>query len=199
MASGTNRVVNGVTGTKYGRIHARILIDERRRRMARLVRPCDETQAAALLSGWIPELLIRRFQVFDRRNDPDLQEVRGRRRRRVELAVDHAGARAHRLHFVRAEHVLLAHAVLVRKPALEHVGEDLHVAMAVRAEAFAGSHTIVVEHTQRTKPHVLRVVIPAERKRVIAVQPPQIGVAAVLGLAQRQHALILTLLSRFAR
>jgi hypothetical protein len=35
-------------------------------------------------------------------------------------------------------------------------------------------------------------VIVAKRKRVIAVQPPEIGVAAVLGFSKREHALILT-------
>ena len=129
----------------------------------------------------------------DRRDEPDLKEVR----RLVSDALNSL--------WITPEPALIActsfgpstccfaHAVLVREPAVEHVGQDLHVAMAVRTEALAGRDAIVVEHAQRAKAHVLRIVVPAERKRVIAVQPPQVALAAVLGLSQCQHVHILTL------
>src|SRR4030095_7213824 len=63
--------------------------------------------------------------------------------------------------------------------------------MSVCSEALACGNTVIVEHTQRPESHVLRVVIVAKRKRVISVQPPEIGVAAVLGFSKREHALIL--------
>ena len=52
-----------------------------------------------------------------------------------------AGARAHALHVAGADHRARAHAVLVRERALEHVGDDLHVAVPVRAEALRRAAT----------------------------------------------------------
>jgi hypothetical protein len=59
----------------------------------------------------------------------------------VELAVHHAAAGAHALHVAGADHagrLAIAHAVLVRQLAREHIADDLHVAVAMRAEAAAG-------------------------------------------------------------
>ena len=63
--------------------------------------------------------------------------------------------------------------------AVEHVGHDLHVPMPVGVEARAGPHAILVDHAQRAEAHVVGVVIVAEREGVAAVQPAEIGDAAL--------------------
>ena len=89
-------------------------------------------------------------------------------RRRVELAVQHAAARAHALHVARRDDRAVAHAVLVRQLPVEHVGNDLHVAVAVRAEAHARLHAVLVDHAQRAEAHVRRIVVVGKRKAVDA-------------------------------
>jgi hypothetical protein len=78
-------------------------------------------------------------------------------------------------------------AVLVLERALEDVGEDLHVAVAVRAEARSRLDPVVVDHAQAAKAHVARVVVLAERERVPAVEPAPVGPAAVLRASNRDH------------
>jgi hypothetical protein len=91
-------------------------------------------------------LLVAGLDAAVPRQDPDLQEMRGLVGRVVELAVQHAGAGAHALHVAGADDtrhgaavLAVAHAVAVRQRAVEHVGHDLHVAVAVGAEAGAGA------------------------------------------------------------
>ena len=55
-------------------------------------------------------------------------------------------------------------AVLVLERALENVGQDLHVAVSVRAEALAGLDPVVVQHAQGAEAHVVGIVVVAERK-----------------------------------
>jgi Arc/MetJ family transcription regulator len=112
----------------------------------------------------------------------------------VELAVQHAGAGAHALHVagqddagVCAAGRAVAHAVLVRQRAVEHITDDLHVAMAVRAEAGARRDAVVVDDAQVAHAHVARVVVVGEREAVETLQPAVVGITAVGGLAQRQH------------
>src|SRR5690606_15772039 len=119
--------------------------------------------------------------------DPDLQEVQRRVLRGVELAVPDAVAGAHPLQFARAEHAFAAVVVAVRQPAFEHVADDLHVGVAVRRGARARRDAILVDHPQRTPAHPRRVVVVAEGKRVAAVEPAGLDVAAFGGSAQDLH------------
>jgi hypothetical protein len=77
---------------------------------------------------------------------------------------------------------------LCRQRAVEHVAHDLHVAVSVRGEAGAGCNAVLVDHAQVAEPHVLRVVIVGERKRVVALEPAMIGVATVRRFANADHA-----------
>ena len=97
--------------------------------------------------------------------------------RGVELAVDDPVARRHRLHHVRPQHVLFAHAVAMRQAALHDIGEDLHAAMTVRSKAFARRNAVLVQNAQRSKIVVCRIGIAPEGKRLIAVEPAEIYVA----------------------
>ena len=91
-------------------------------------------------------------------------EVRRRAGRVVELAVLDAGAGAHALHVARADGGAVAQAVLVPQFAGEHVGDDLHVAVAVRAETGARRDAVLVDDAQVADAHVARVVIVGRTK-----------------------------------
>ena len=71
--------------------------------------------------------------------------------------------------------------------AFEHVGNDLHVGVGMRWEAATPGDFVVIDHTQWAKSHVLGIVILAKRERVPAVEPAEVGVAALVGLSYREH------------
>ena len=97
------------------------------------------------------------------------------------LAVANAGAGAHPLGEARVEDAVVAFAVLVLESAGEHPGDDLHVAVAVGAEALAGGDDVVVVDQQQAVALVLGGVVGAEVERVLRVQPAGIGEEAVGG------------------
>src|SRR5262245_61607747 len=76
------------------------------------------------------------------------------------------------------------------EPALEHVRDDLHVAMRMPPETLAGRHAILVDHAQRAEPHVLRIVVIRERKRVPAVEPAMLCMPALSRFANRDHVVL---------
>ena len=67
----------------------------------------------------------------------------------------------------------------MRELAGQHVADDLHVAVTVRAEALAGSDAILVDHAQRAELDVLRIEVVGERERVVRLEPAVIGIAAL--------------------
>ena len=71
--------------------------------------------------------------------------------------------------------------------ALEHVGDDLHVAVSVGAEALAGLHAILVDHAQRAEAHVARVVVLGEREGVSALEPAVAREPALVAAAHADH------------
>jgi hypothetical protein len=85
------------------------------------------------------------------------------------------------LHVAGANDRAGADAVAVLERTLEHVGDDLHVGVAVRAEALAGLHAVLVDDAQRAETHVPRIVVVGERERVAAIEPAQVGATAVAG------------------
>lgn len=68
--------------------------------------------------------------------------------------------------------------------ALGHAAEDLHVAVAARAEPSAGCHPGLVDDEQVAPASVRGVVVAGEREAVRRLQPAVIGTAAVLGASQ---------------
>ena len=72
----------------------------------------------------------------------------------------------------------IAHAVLVLQRAFQHVAEDLHVAMRMRAEALPGRDAVVIDDAQGAEAHVRRIVVVGEGEGVMRLQPAVIGVAA---------------------
>ncbi|KAG0768036.1 hypothetical protein G6F22_017554 [Rhizopus arrhizus] len=106
---------------------------------------------------------------------------------RVELGVHHTAASAHPLHVAGLDGRTAAHAVLVRNGAVQHIGDDLHVPMAVRAEAAAGSNAVVIDHAQCAEAHVSRVVVVGEGEGMAGGQPAMLGQATGSALADLQH------------
>src|SRR2546422_6674424 len=80
-----------------------------------------------------------------------------------------------------------SHGVLVGKRALEHVADDLHVAVPVGAEARARGDAILVDDAQRPEPHVPRVLVAGEGEAVVRVEPAVVGMAALGGGSQFGH------------
>ena len=80
-----------------------------------------------------------------------------------------------------------AEAVAVCQLAVEDVADDLHVAVAVRAEAAARSDPVLVDDAQVAEAHVARIVVVGEREAVLALQPAVIGVAPFGRFAQGDH------------
>src|SRR5262249_45817694 len=73
--------------------------------------------------------------------------------------------------------------VLVSELTGQHVADDLHVAMAVRAEAGARGDAVFVDHAQGPELDVFRVEIVSERERVVGPEPAVVGVASVGAVA----------------
>ena len=76
------------------------------------------------------------------------------------------------------------------KRAVEHVGDDLHIAVRVGGEAGARRDAVVIDHAQRLEAHVGRVAIAAERERVPAVEPAPVGAAALVRPTSLDHPLV---------
>ena len=82
--------------------------------------------------------------------------------RMVELAVLDAAARAHALHVAGRDAFDIAHAVLVRQVARQHIADDFHVLVAMRAKAGFGRDAVFVDDAQIAPAHVGRVVVARE-------------------------------------
>src|SRR5436190_2552475 len=147
-----------------------------------------QDQLAELLGLAQRDLLVARLQTTLPGLDPDLQKVNRLARRPVELAVRDAGARCDPLQLAGAQRLGVTHAVLMRQLAAKHVGEDLHIVVAMRAEARARRHPVLIDHAKRPEAHMFPIEIIREGKAVIAVQPAVIGVTAFLTFTNRRHA-----------
>jgi hypothetical protein len=101
--------------------------------------------------------------------------------------VHDAGPGGHALDVARPDDRTGAEIVLVLQGAVENVGHDLHVAMAVRRKAGTGLDDVVVENAQHGKPHVLGIVVVGERERVPGIEPAMVGMAAILRVANGDH------------
>src|SRR5262249_16750833 len=147
----------------------------------------DEAQPASLVAVGEGLLLVARRQPFLVWQQPDLQEVHRLIGRVVVLAMPDPRARRHALHVARADHRAGADAVPGLDAALQAVGHDFHIRMAMSGERAAWPQAIFVDHAQGAEAHMLRVVIVAEGKAVPAVEPAEVGDAALRGGADGDH------------
>src|SRR5262249_51174590 len=125
------------------------------------------------------------------RLNPDLQEVRRLRVGRIELTVAYARASTHALHVAGVNDRAHARTVFVRQLAFDHVGDDLHILVPVRAKPHPWCDVIFVDHQQVAKSSVARIVIPVKGERVIAIEPRGLGFAALVCRSYRYHGVFL--------
>ena len=97
------------------------------------------------------------------RLNPDLREVKRLPGGRIELAVGDTRPGARELYLAGLELFAIAHAVLARKSAFEHVAEDLHVPVRVRPKAHASGHPVVVDDPQAAKAYMSELIRLAEQ------------------------------------
>ena len=158
-----------------------------RHRAVAAVPRADEPELAALLFGREGFLLVAGLESVALGQDPDLQEVHLVAFGGIELAVANARAGGHPLHVARFYDRAVAHAVLVLQRAVEDVGDDLHVTVAVRIESAGGLDPVLVDDAQGSEAHEARIVVVAERERVAAVQPAEVRAAAICRSTNIQH------------
>ena len=185
QAAGGQRVVEGAAGRQLAGPQAGILADGG----AAVGAIGRGDQAPAATHG-----VERQFLLFvaGRRAalgwlDPDLQQMRFLVGQRVEFAVHDALAGRHALHLAAPDDAAVAQAVLVLQGAGQDVGDDLHIPVAVRAEAHARRHAVLVDDAQDAPAHLGRVVILGEGEAVLRPQPAVVGVAALLGRSDDNH------------
>src|SRR5581483_8151390 len=109
----------------------------------------------------------------------------------VRFTVADAGAGAHALTISRTNNRAIAHAVFVLQRPLEHIGDDLHVAMRMHGKAFARGNEVLVNHAQGAESHKTWVVILIERKTVPGVKPAVVAAAAFIAGPNDDHRQIL--------
>src|SRR5260370_14320610 len=59
--------------------------------------------------------------------------------------------------------------------------------MRMGRKAVAGLDSVFIDHAQAAKTHKARIVVVAERKRVVRIQPPVVGVATFFGRSYLNH------------
>ena len=191
LAAGVDRHLGGFVAVEQAGVHGGVGV-QLDRPLGAVGRP-DQAQGAAFFGRVKTLLLVAGRNAFDIRLDPDLQEMGGLVGRMVELRVHHAAAGAHALDVARRNRLDVAHAVLVRQFTRQHVGNDFHVAVAVLAETGTRGHLVFIDDAQIAPTHVLGIVVLAEGKRVLAFQPAEIGLAAVLRVTNCDHGVLLWL------
>ena len=135
-------------------------------------------------------LVVTRGDAAPVRLDPDLQEMRWRILEMIELGVHDTRACAHALHVTRANHRAVAQTVLVSQRTIEHVADDLHVTMAMRAEPGAGHDSVLVDDAQRAEAHMRRIPILGKRKTVPGIEPAMLRMAALTCGANLDHGVV---------
>ena len=102
--------------------------------------------------------------------------------------MDNAASRAHALDLARPDGAAAAGGILVGDGAVQDVSDDLHVAMGMGRKPGAAPDPILIDHTQRPKAFMRRVIIIAEGEGMAGFQPIDLVVTAVFGFADGDHA-----------
>src|SRR5262249_7161139 len=147
----------------------------------------NQAQLAALFRFAEVLLVVDRLVAFFVGEHLDLVEVHGFLVGSVELAMRHAGARAHVLHVAWTNDRAVTHAVFVSEGALENIRDDFHILVRMSWEAATARNAVVVHHAQGAELHVFRVKIVGEGKGEAGVEPAVVGMAAAGGFANGDH------------
>jgi hypothetical protein len=147
-----------VTGIEAADRQHRVPLVDRDRALVALARGHDDQAATAERVVEIA-LLVARSDAGGVGQHPHLHEVHVGGRAGVHLRVADPAPRAHALRQPGVDDAIGAGAVTVRELALQHPGDDLHVAVRVRAEPSARAHDVVVVDDQQPVPRVVGVVV----------------------------------------
>jgi hypothetical protein len=167
--------------------------DEELRILINLDRPSgavvrsNQSQLPTLLRFRKTFLLVARFQPLLRGRNPDLQQVRRLRRRRIVLAVPNSSSCGHPLSVARPDHGSRPQAVLMLELTREDVSDDLHVAVRVRRETAIGPNRILVDNAQRAEPHPLVVPVIAKTKGMAGLEPAVVAAPAFITTPDGNH------------
>ena len=112
------------------------------------------------------------------------------------ISLRNAGSGGDPLNIAGMHHGLRAHAVFVLERSADDVADDFEVAMRVCAEALAGLNPVFVNHAQAAKPHVPRIMVFAERERMLGVEPTVVLVPPISCTPHGDHAYLLSHLAR---
>src|SRR5215472_16446146 len=147
----------------------------------------NQAQLAALFGFGEVLLVVDRLVALLVGEHPDLVEVHGFLLGSVELAMRHAGARAHVLHVAWTNDRAVTHAVFVSEGTLENISDDFHILVRMSWEAATARDAVVVHHAQGAELHVFQVKIVGEGKGEAGVEPAVVGMAAVVAFANGDH------------
>ena len=120
---------------------------------------------------------VARAQAWSVGLNPDLDEMQTFGLGGIVFAVTDSAAGAHDLDLARSELGMVAQAVAMLNHALQNVGEDLHVSVAVRREAHGGGDDVLIDDPQRPEAHVGRVMVVGEAEAVPRHEPTMVGEA----------------------
>jgi len=118
--------------------------------------------------------------------DPDLEQP-DQAGATVDLGVADAAAGTHHLYLSGLGAADVAQRILVGDGAVAHIGDDLHVAVAVQREAGAGLDGVVVPHPQRAHPHALGIDVVGEAEMVVGIEPAAVEAVELFEWAKLQH------------
>src|ERR1700730_5692721 len=124
-------------------------------------------------------LLIAGCESAFRGLDANVQQVRFAGRGRIGFGMPDARARTHALQASGAQHCLVAERILVAQLAIDEICQNLSVAAEFVRVALTGLDAILVHHLQRTKVHVLGIVVVSEYERIPGLEPAVVVVATV--------------------
>src|SRR5437016_2832921 len=105
----------------------------------------------------------------------------------------YSGARAHPLSVTRANDGAISHAVFMFQGTLQHVSNDLHVAMRVHGKTVAVLDRVFIDHAQGVKSHEAGVIILIKRKGEMSVEPAEIASTTFVTVSNVDHSQILVI------
>ena len=121
------------------------------------------------------------------RKNPDLKEMHQFRPGMIELAVGNASTGTHALHLAGADDRAIAHAVLVLQRTFQNIGDYFHIPVGMGRKTLLRLNPILIDNPQRSKAHMLRVVIIGKEKSMKGLEPAMIGMAPVCRFSQDDH------------
>ena len=82
----------------------------------------------------------------------------------VKFAVEDTGSCGHALHFIRADDLAVAHAVLMGELTFKKVGDNFHVLVRMHAETGACGNPVFIDDPQWPEMHMIAVKVIGKGK-----------------------------------